>query len=157
LVPVVVCAALATSLGCSGGSGNLATVSGTVTINGAAADGAKVTLHSTVEVGGKRPGPFSAMTDSSGKYLIATVGKDAGIPPGMYKVTVTKLELKGNLPAEIDQGQIEASGIARNVLPRDYESLANTKLSVTLEPGKNENKNFDLKGKPSTSGPAGTP
>src|SRR4051812_6356952 len=99
--------------GCSkGNSGSYATVSGTVTINGAPADGAKVTLHSTVEAGGKKAGPFTAMTDSSGKYVIATVGKDPGVPPGMYKVTVTKYDAaRGNLPEDFDEGQIEAAGL----------------------------------------------
>ena len=36
-------------------------------------------------------------------------------------------------------------------MPKDYENPLTTKLSVTLEPGKNENKNFDLKGKVSDS------
>ena len=48
-------------------------------------------------------------------------------------------------------GQMEASGMAKNAMPKDYETLANTKLSVTLEEGKNENKNFELKGKASAS------
>jgi len=161
LVQVAGIATLAVSVGCSGGSksaGSYATVSGVVTNNSAPVDGAKVTFHSTVEVGGKSGGSYSATTDSSGKYLLATAGKEPGIPPGLYKVTITKLELKGaKLPPDWDMGQVEASGAARNTLPKDYESLATTKLSVTLEPGKNENKNFDLKGKPSTSGPVGTP
>jgi hypothetical protein len=143
--------AMAAVGGCSkGNTGSYATVSGTVKINGSPADGAKVTLYSTVEAGGKKAGPFSAMTDSNGKYVIATVGKEPGIPPGMYKVTVTKYDVKGgNLPEDFDQGQIEAAGLGKNALPKDYESLGTTKLSVTLEPGKNEGKDFNLKGKAS--------
>jgi hypothetical protein len=138
-------AALVALVGCSGGgSGSYATVSGTVTQNGTPLDGAKVTFHSTTEVAGGR-GVYGVLTDSSGKYLLAAVGKEPGIPPGMYKVTITKLALKGNLPPDFDQGQMEASGMARNTLPKDYESLATTKLSVTLQEGKNENVNFDLK------------
>lgn len=152
-------ATLVAAVGCSGGSpGSFATVSGVVTHNGTPVDGAKVSLYSTVEAGGKQGGSYSATTDSSGKYVIAAIGKDPGIPPGLYKVTITKLDIKGgNLPPDWDMGQIEASGMGRNILPRDYENLKTTKLSVTLEPGKNENKNFDLKGKASASGPAGTP
>jgi len=62
----------------------------------------------------------------------------------MYKVTITKID-KADLPPGIDEGQLVASGQARNLLPRDYESITTTKLSVTLEAGKNENKNFALK------------
>src|SRR5262245_55697110 len=82
--------ALITLAGCSGSSGSYATVSGVVTLNGAPVDGAKVVLHSTVESGGKAAGSYAAQTDSSGKYLIAQIGKEPGIPPGMYKVTVIK-------------------------------------------------------------------
>jgi len=142
-------AALAFVIGCgqSGSGGPHATVSGTVTQGGSPVDGASVTFHSTVEVDGKKVGPFSAMTDSSGKYLLAMVGKEPGIPPGMYKVTITKMDVKAtNLPKEIrdDPGQAEAAGLKINVMPKAYESLATSKLSVTLEAGKNEGKNFDL-------------
>jgi hypothetical protein len=130
--------------GCSGNSGSLATVSGVVTQNGVPLDGAKVTFISTVESGGKRDA-YSAVTDSSGKYLIATVGKEPGIPPGMYKVTITKFEAKGDVAAEMDAGQIAASGTAKNMVSQEYESEYTTKLSVTLEPGKNQDKNFDVK------------
>lgn len=147
LAPVAGFLALTALIGCSGGKSGLATVSGVVTQNGTPIDGAKVTFHSTVEAGGKRDS-FAALTDSSGKYLIAAVGKEPGIPPGLYKVTVAKLGIKGsNLPEDYDAGQIEASGQGVNALPKDYELLATTKLSTTLEAGKNENVNFDLKTK----------
>jgi hypothetical protein len=151
-------AVLAAAVGCSSG-GSYATVSGVVTHNGTPVDGAKVTFYSTVESGEERIGPYSATTDSSGKYLIAHVGKQPGVPPGMYKVTITKLDVRSeNVPAEgWDEGQIEASGMGKNTLPKDYERLATTKLSVTLEPGKIENKNFDLKGQASGSTPVHTP
>jgi hypothetical protein len=131
-----------------------------VTHNGAAVDGAKVTLYSTQQAEGKSGGAYSAQTDSSGKYFISGLGKDSyGIPPGMYKVTITKLEAKGgNLPPDFDAGQMEASGMAKNQLPKDYERPETTKLSVTLEPGKNENKDFELKGTASnTANPMKTP
>jgi hypothetical protein len=160
LAQVIGVAALAVAVGCSGGntSGSYATVSGFVTHGGAPVDGATVTFHSTVEVDGKKEGPYSATTDSSGKYLLARAGKDPGIPPGLYKVTITKYNPRGvNLPPDFDQGQIDASGMGSNVLPKSYETLALTKLSVTLETGKNENKNFDLQGEASGSSPPRTP
>jgi hypothetical protein len=145
-IPLIGFMVLGIVTGCSGGgSGSLATVSGVVTQNGAPLDGAKVTLYSTVESEGKKSGSYSAMTDSSGKYVISSVGKEPGIPPGMYKVTITKLQSTGNLPADFDAGQVAASGMAKNVVSQEYESLATTKLSVTLEAGKNPDKNFDVK------------
>jgi hypothetical protein len=152
--------ALVALAGCSK-SGSHATVSGVVTHNGAPVEGATVAFHSTVEVEGKKQPTYGALTDSSGKYVIAAVGKEPGIPPGMYKVTVMKLEGgKGafsSTPEEgLDAGQLEAAasdhqtgakGGPVNLLPKEYASLNSTKLSATLEPGKNENVNFDLKGK----------
>jgi hypothetical protein len=143
--------------GCSRGGGPYATVSGTVTHNGVPVENAKVMFHSTAQIEGKPGVTASATTDSSGKYLLAIVGKEPGIPPGMYKVTIHKLEAQGKLPEGFDQGQMEASGMAKNLLPKDYESVATTKLSVTLEAGKNENKNFDLKGAASNAAPNKTP
>jgi hypothetical protein len=162
LAAVVGFAALAAAAGCSGGSGSYATVSGTVTHNGFPVDGAKVTFHSTVEVEGQQKEAYTALTDSSGKYLIAMVGKQPGIPPGLYKITITKLDTSSQnssvvLPPDWDQGQIDASGMGRNTLPKPYENVNSTKLSVTLEPGKNENKNFDLTGQASGSPPVRTP
>src|SRR4051794_28538238 len=140
--------ALVAVVGCSRGDSNLATVSGTVTHNGAPVEGAKVTFYSTVESGGKRGNSYGGITDSNGKYLIAGIGKEVGIPPGLYKVTVIKLNQKSSLPKEIasDPGQLDAAGIGTNLLPRDYENEKTTKLSATLQSGKNEGVNFDMKG-----------
>ena len=148
--------ALAAAVGCSGGNdlGQFATVSGTVTHNGAPVDGAKVEFHGTTEAEGKKDA-FSSTTDSTGKYMIAGVGKNPGIPPGMYKVVVTKYQGKGPMPEGYDPGQIEAQmsdgGGGRpaviNLLPKEYSTAGSTKLSATVEQGKNENVNFDLKGK----------
>jgi hypothetical protein len=93
--------ALAALVGCSGGgSGSFSTISGVITHNGTPVDGARVTLHSTVEIEGKRGTSYAGLTDSSGKYLIAAVGKELAFP-GMYKVTITKLDQKGNLPPRV--------------------------------------------------------
>ena len=150
--------ALIASAGCSGGLGHFATVAGTVTHEGNPVDGAKVEFHGTTEADGKRD-LFSTMTDSNGKYLIAGAGKNPGIPPGNYKVVVTKYNTKDgtNRPAEgLDAGQIEAmmsdgGGATKaaviNLLPKEYASPGTTKLSVTVESGKNEGKDFELKGK----------
>jgi len=147
--------ALVTLIGCSNKTGAFATVSGVVKHNGTPVEGAKVIFHSTTEVDGKAQ-TYAATTDSSGKYLIASVGKDPGLPAGMYKVTVTKYEGKGFTPQEgMDAGQMDAmasdlggtKGGPANLLPKEYASQASSKLSATLEVGKNENVNFDLKGK----------
>jgi len=138
---------LGTFAGCGSKESPNASVSGVVTDGGTPMDGVKVTFHSTVEVNGKK-NTYAAGTDSSGKYLIAAVGKDGGVPPGMYKVTVNKAAVKGGmkLPDDWDIGQAEASGMFQTTAaPKPYEAVNTTKLSVTIEPGKNEKVDFDIK------------
>jgi len=150
--------ALAVTLGCSKSSGGTyGTVSGAVTLNSAAVDGARVEFHSTTETGDGKRDVFVTTTDSNGKYMLAAVGKNPGIPPGMYKVVITKTNQKEGNPNQgkegFDQGQVEAAASAGgatgfiNFLPKEYASIATTKLSATIQEGKNEGVNFDLKGK----------
>jgi hypothetical protein len=142
--------ALVALVGCSGGdSGSFARVSGIVTHSGNPIADAKVTFYGTTETAGQGRDEFSTLTDSSGKYVISGVGKNPGIPPGRYKVVVTKLTVKAgvNVPEDFDLTQLEMSGLGVSSLPKEYGSETTTKLSATLEPGKNENVNFDLKGK----------
>jgi hypothetical protein len=145
-------------LGCSkGSSGAYGTAAGTVTLNSVAVDGARVEFHSTTETGDGKRDVFVTTTDSNGKYMLAAVGKNPGIPPGMYKVVITKTNQKDPNPNQgkegFDQGQIDAASAAGgstgfvNFLPKEYASVATTKLSATIQEGKNENVNFDLKGK----------
>jgi len=141
--------------GCGKG-GNLATVSGVVTYKGSPVDGAKVEFHGTTESGGKKD-IVSVVTDSSGKYVIAGVGRELGLPPGLYKVAISKIEGGDTVRQEgIDAGQMEAvisdtggkvgkGKVPTNALPKEYALVTTTKLTATLEPGKNENVNFDLK------------
>jgi len=148
--PTVALLALVASAGCSQGPGSFAHVSGVVTLNGAPVDGAKVTFVSTTEMEGQKA-RYSTTTDSAGKYMIAGWGKQPGIPPGMYKVVVTKLVMKGGkvqTPEEgFDSTQLEMSGMGKNELPKEYAEENTTKLTATLDTGKNKDVNFDLKGK----------
>ncbi len=150
------CSVIVTVMGC-GGSGNFATVTGVVSLKGNPVDGAKVEFHGTTQEAG-RSDIFATQTDSSGKYLISGVGEKPGIPPGMYKVVITKYEGKspttgpepgmdaGQLGAQMsDMGSSAAvQNSIKNLLPGDYASLATTKLSTVVETGKNVDVNFDL-------------
>ncbi len=156
LVAGIGCYVVVAAIGC-GGTGNFGTVTGIVTHKGTPVDGAKVEFHGTTQEAG-RSDIFATQTDSSGKYFIAGIGDRAGIPPGMYKVVITKYEgnMAMNAPAEgMDPGQMEAqmsdmapgTGAAKaikNHLPDEYASPATTKLSSTVQSGKNENVNFDI-------------
>jgi hypothetical protein len=155
LVAGIACFVLVAAVGC--GSGNFATVTGIVTHKGTPVDGAKVEFHGTTQEEG-RSDIFATQTDSSGKYYIAGTGERLGIAPGMYKIVITKLEgnMAANAPADgMDAGQLEAqmsdmgpgtggASSIKNHLPAEYASPATTKLSATVEPGKNENVNFDI-------------
>jgi hypothetical protein len=151
-VPALLAGSVAALFGCSGkGPGDYAHVAGTVTHNGVAVEGAKVTFVSTTEAKGQAQESFSTTTDSSGKYMIAGYGRNPGIPPGMYKVTISKLVMKnGKAPASddgFDSTQLELSGMGKNLLPKEYAEVGTTKLTATLDTGKNKDVNFDLKGK----------
>ncbi len=67
------------------------------------------------------------------------------MPPGLYKVVVTKLTVKegSTLPDSIkdDPGQLEASGLGVNALPAKYASPESSGLSKDLDVGKNT---FDI-------------
>ena len=107
---LVVSVVLVLVIGCAKkDSRALATVTGSITHNGVPVDGATVTFHSTVSGGNEKFGPYSASTDSSGKYLLATFGKDPGIPPGLYKVTITKLDAKAATPC----AQLKGEGVSK--------------------------------------------
>jgi len=157
LIAVIGCCVVVAAMGC-GGSGNFATVTGSVTHKGNPVDGAKVEFHGTTQEAGKSD-IFVTQTDNSGKYLISGVGGKPGISPGMYKVVITKYE--GNFALTgpeggMDAGQLEAQvsdlgagapvqKAIKNHLPTEYSSPASTKLSTVVESGKNENVNFELK------------
>jgi Carboxypeptidase regulatory-like domain len=130
---------LALLVGCSGGSGSFATVSGAVTYKGAPVAGARITFFNTTEVSGQRDS-YSTTTDDNGKYLIAAVGKNKGIPPATYKVTVVKLEMRPGVPVADpnDLMQIEASGAGVNKLPLEYSDPNRTPLTANLSEGKND-------------------
>ena len=144
----------AAAVGCSKG-GSYATVSGVVTHNGTPVDGARVIFHPTTEVDGKVGTSFSSLTDSSGKYLIGATERSEGLPTGVYKVTVTKYDGKVPVSEAMDAGQLDAQmsdtggaggkGGPVNLLPKEYAQPGSTKLSATLDTGKNE-VNFALKG-----------
>jgi hypothetical protein len=145
LVRVAGLLALVVFAGCSP-SGSFSRVSGKVTFNGEPIEGARVTFVGTTETreGGREE--YYTTTDSSGKYAISGVRKSPGIPPGVYKVVVTKLTLKGGakLSDGLDLTQLEMSGLGTNALPKEYGSAQTTKLSAELDPGKNS-KDLELK------------
>ena len=85
---VVCVAALAGLIGCTpagGGGPETVKVTGTVTLNGQAVDGATVSFSPTS--GGRAA---AGVTDASGRFTLSTLETGDGAVPGSYGVTITK-------------------------------------------------------------------
>lgn len=125
LIPAL--AALTLIAGCGGGGGGPAIpVNGVVTMDDKPFDGAAVTFYA--ETGGMGG---SARTGSDGKFVIlGGDGKSKGLPPGKYKVTVSKMAggpVTDEPPiAAVTEGEIKAD------LPPIYSNPAQTKLSYSV-------------------------
>jgi hypothetical protein len=110
---------------------SLAPVSGTVTIGSEPLAGAKVTFipkDGTTGFGGV------GTTDSSGRYKLAgSRDNEAGIPPGEYRVVISKrLNPDGSEPPPGEQPMMSA---AKESLPDAYSSMSMTTLTATVPAG----------------------
>lgn len=96
--------------GCGGGSNGpqLHPVTGTVTFQGAPVGSARITF-----IPEKSGGIATAMSDSSGKFIMKT-GGEAGVAAGSCKVTV----------ALSDAGAKGGDGLAIDMKPEDMQKLA---------------------------------
>ncbi len=115
--------------GCGRKSATPATVpvTGKVTLEGAPVSAAIVSFapknDSTTGI------PAQATTDESGEFEVSTIfdqGRttQAGMTPGNYALTVTKLE---QLPA-----QAHITRAPKNLLPKQYESTDSSELKATI-------------------------
>jgi hypothetical protein len=73
-------------VGCNGSNPSTSPVSGVVTLDGKAVEGASVVFN-PVDPALR---PAMGITDAQGKYVLGTFKADDGAMPGQYKVTVTK-------------------------------------------------------------------
>lgn len=88
---VFCCVALGALLlaGCGASTYELAPVSGRVTLDEKALAGARVSFEPQAEQGKDIVGPGSfAVTDDDGRYVLATVDKQAGAVIGKHRVTI---------------------------------------------------------------------
>jgi hypothetical protein len=144
LVAVVV---LGMQSGCGPGGPDIDAhpVSGTVTYNGSAVEGASVTF--VPDAGGDAA---SGTTDASGNYTLNTKGV-AGAPVGSYKVKIVRVQL-GNVEAQptvMGQDQDYGSGsyegdaekkapaAAVQPLPEKYASETTSGFTATVAEGEN--------------------
>jgi predicted RNA-binding Zn-ribbon protein involved in translation (DUF1610 family) len=114
------------------GGSSLSFVSGTITLDGEPLTEARVDFVGDASVGDASAERFLAKTDDKGHYVLRS-NTNAGIPPGKYKVTVSKLALK--------DGQMQS------FVHKVYEELESTPLHAEVGAG-SHTKNFELKKQP---------
>lgn len=114
-------------------------VSGTVTYQGKAVEGAIVFFH---PVDRAVPGAVGR-TDADGSYLLTTFGASDGAVAGQYNVTVVRYD-HPSLPAnpdhepsdyEVIADDVRPSAPAKSLLPPQYSVAAGSGLTATVKPG----------------------
>jgi hypothetical protein len=97
--------------------------------------------------GEQNQAPVVAMTNADGEYKL--IGHQAaGIRPGPYKVTVSKLALKdGTLPKGEELDVAREKGLLRNMVPEAYADPEQTPLRYEIRSGQNT-VNIPLKKRP---------
>ena len=124
--PVLLFAVLGLSAGCGGGGVPTMPVNGVVTMDDKPLDEATVNFYA--EAGGMGG---SARTGSDGKFVVtAGDGKSKGLPPGKYKVTVSKI--KGGTITDEPPVAAVTDGDLKNDLPPIYSNPSQTKLSYSV-------------------------
>ena len=114
--------------GCGGGGSkapeNRVSVSGTITLDGMPLTFAAVSFLPETPKSGT--GGFGA-TDESGKYTLKWHGTDEGVPPGKYKVVISRMSQKDGSP--IPAGQSAADVGAVESLPLRYSDPTASELT----------------------------
>jgi hypothetical protein len=157
LTPSVRLAALAALLaligGCSGNSRPARTpVSGTVTYQGKPVDGATVTFAPMTE----GAPTATAVTDSSGKYVLNTYEEGDGAVPGDYRVTFSKVVIEDKMAGKsIDEiseayAAMKARGEAipepktRHLIPDRYATSQTSTETANVKEGVENTFDFEL-------------
>ena len=135
---------LAALSGC-GGSGsaadpNMVLVAGNISVNDQPAGNA---LVSYLPAGDTKGNGGSGMSDSTGRYEILTPQGKNSLPPGKYKVTVSRPLNRDGSPPDPSVPPIEST--ARETLPPKYCDPLKTELSVTLVAGDKRSFDYSLK------------
>lgn len=118
---ILTCCLLA--MGC--GSGGLTPATGIVLLDGEPLSQAKVTF--TPSDGTNGPGGMG-ITDAAGRFKLFNPQGKTGLLPGTYRVTVNKVELKG----DFEEGIAIAATDAKELLPPRYSSPLKTELLQTI-------------------------
>ena len=151
----VVLLASVLGLGCGGQQGadrpKTVPVSGTVTHNGEAVDGATVAFQSA---GGSRGAV--GVTDAGGKYTLTTFESGDGAVPGEYQVKIFKYKVEISeavadtdsedyVPPAEGEGEEEAAE-PENLLPPIYADPTTSGLTATVSESGDNTFDFPLEG-----------
>jgi hypothetical protein len=119
-----------------------ARVSGRVTLDGEPVPDARIVFRSEDE----NNRSFPTQSDEQGYYRLGPGRR--GIPPGKYRVAVTKMTRPdGKSPSGERPPDAEESGLLQNTLPRAYGDVNSSPLQYDITGGANE-VNLELKSKP---------
>ncbi|TWT86203.1 hypothetical protein Mal64_39460 [Pseudobythopirellula maris] len=127
---MIIAAALLTLLFCQGCGNGLASVSGTVTLDGAPLKGGgdtRATIYLYPE--GGTGAPAVGLLDENGEYTVTT-GTQNGVMPGPYLVTISASQLIGE-----DIPGVPRS--ARRLTPARYADPNGSNFRVDVESGSN--------------------
>ena len=134
--------------GCGSGKLKTVRVSGTVTLDGEAVEGATV-IFSPAESGMGHPA--IGKTDASGHYRLQTqLGEvDAGTTPGKYKVVINKEKLieTGKVAGMAPSGNPKMEQVFVETMPEKTAKIETTDMEAVVENKKENVFDFDLKSK----------
>lgn len=137
--------------------GALASLMGVIGCSGAASEGGDVPVVGNIKVDeqtasnalvtyipqGNTPGHGgSGVTDSTGRYEVASPQGKKGLPPGQYKVTVSRRLNPDGSPPDPNVPPIESN--ARETLSPKYSERDKTELSVNISTGDKRSFDFSL-------------
>ena len=107
----------------------LATVDGTITLNGKPLSGATVSF---VPTGATRGTGANGYTDKAGKYELKTRSGDKGATPGEYRIVVTKMVMPDGSDLSLDSTVAPINSPAKQILPARYSMRDKTILRATV-------------------------
>lgn len=119
-------------------------ITGKVTLDGSPLADAELSFEKQQKGGGAK---YEAKTDSEGKYQLVLYGKES-VEPGTYRVTISKyVDKQGKVTDPGELIQLKMAGLAKNVVPAQYNDPDLTQLRAELKPQTMEIPPFELKSK----------
>lgn len=111
-------------------TGDLVPVTGTVTLDNKELANAVVRFDPTGETKGQGG---IGVTDASGKFVLKQRNGKEGVPPGTYKVIISKLVMPDGSDAPPDATTADSK--ARELLLPRYSDAQASKIETTVTPG----------------------